>query len=74
MHISVRPKLGYDGFCSYKNWNIYDTVIGHFFLRIDSAFAAMVTDGFLNDMLRDIKDDAVLIYEHKMKTNADHIM
>ena len=39
---------------------------------ISSALAARVTYKFLNDTLRDIKDDAELIYEHKMYTNADH--
>ena len=41
---------------------------------ISSVTTAGVTKRFLDDMLQDIKHDAVLIYEHIMKTNADHRM
>ena len=41
---------------------------------ISSLTVARVTHIFLDDMLQDIKHDAVLIYEHIIKTNADHIM
>lgn len=41
---------------------------------ISSTTAARVVYKFLNDMLQDIKDDAELIYEHIVKTNADHRM
>ena len=41
---------------------------------ISSATAARLTYRFLCDVLQDIYHDAVLIYEHIMKTNADHRM
>ena len=41
---------------------------------ISSATSAGVTYIFLDDMLQDIKDDEVLLYEHIMKTIADHRM
>ena len=41
---------------------------------IYSAATAAVTYRFLDNMLQDIKDDAVLLHEHVMKTNADHRM
>jgi hypothetical protein len=41
---------------------------------ISSATTAGVTYTFLDDILQDIKDDAVLLHEHVMKTNADHRM
>ena len=41
---------------------------------ISSATTAGVTYRFLDDILQDIKDDAVLLHEHAMKTNADHRM
>ena len=33
-----------------------------------------MTYKFLDDILQDIKDDAALLHEHVMKTNADHRM
>ena len=41
---------------------------------ISSATAAMVTYRFLDGMLQDIYHDAVVIYEHIIKNNADHRM
>jgi uncharacterized protein (DUF697 family) len=41
---------------------------------ISSATTAGVTYKFLDDILQDIKDDAALLHEHVMKTNADHRM
>jgi len=41
---------------------------------ISSATTARVTYRFLDNMLQDIKDDAVLLHEHVMKINADHRM
>ena len=41
---------------------------------ISAVTAAVVTYTFLNDVLQEIYHDAVVIYEHIMKTNADHRM
>lgn len=41
---------------------------------LSSAITAVVTYIFLHNMLQDIKDDAVLLHEHIMKTNADKRM
>ena len=41
---------------------------------ISSATAARLTYRFLCDVLQDIYHDAVVIYEHIIKTNADHRM
>ena len=41
---------------------------------ISSATNAGVTYKFLDDILQDIKDDAALLHEHVMITNADHRM
>jgi uncharacterized protein (DUF697 family) len=41
---------------------------------ISSATTAGVTYKFLDDILQDIKDDAVLLHQHVMKINADHRM
>ena len=41
---------------------------------ISSGTTAWLIYRFLCDVLQDIYHDAVLIYEHIMKTNADHIM
>ena len=41
---------------------------------ISSATAAGMTYIFLDNILQEIKDDAVLIYELTMTTNADHRM
>ena len=41
---------------------------------ISSVSAAVVTYTILNDILQQIYHDAVVIYEHIMKTNADHRM
>ena len=38
---------------------------------ISSVTTAGMTYTFLDDMLQDIKDDAVLLHEHIMKTNAN---
>jgi uncharacterized protein (DUF697 family) len=38
---------------------------------ICSVSAAGMTYKFLDDMLQEIKDDAVLLHEHIMKTNAN---
>ena len=41
---------------------------------ISSAATAAVTYIFRDNMLQDIKDDAVLLHEHVMNINADHRM
>ena len=41
---------------------------------LSSAITDVVTYKFRHNMLQDIKDDAVLLHEHIMKTNADHRM
>ena len=41
---------------------------------ISSATVGVVTYRFLDDMLQDIYHDALVIYEHIMKTNRDHRM
>ena len=41
---------------------------------ISSAATAGVTYTFLDDILQDIKDEAVVLHQHAMKTNADHRM
>jgi len=51
-----------------------DPILPLFGSVVSSATAAVVTYRFLDKILQDIKDDAVLIYEHVMKTNADHRM
>ena len=38
---------------------------------LSSAMTAVVTYTFLHNMLQDIKDDAVLLHKHIMKTNAE---
>jgi uncharacterized protein (DUF697 family) len=54
--------------------SVFDLILPLIGSVISSATAAKLTYLFLDNMLQNIYHDAVLIYDHVMKTNADHRM
>ena len=73
MVLFVSAKLGTYAALMYAA-SFLDLLLPLIGYTISSAIAARVTYRFLDDMLHDINHDAVLIYEHVVKTNADHRM
>jgi hypothetical protein len=54
--------------------SFFDLILSLIGSVLSSATAARLTYRFLCDVLQDIYHDAVVIYEHIMKTNEDHRM
>jgi uncharacterized protein (DUF697 family) len=54
--------------------SVLDLIVPIVGFVISSVTTAGMTYTFLGDMLQDIQDDAVLLHEHVMKTNADQRM
>ena len=54
--------------------SVIDLIFPLFGSAISAATVGVVTYRFLDDMLQDIYHDAVVIYDHILKTNGDHRM
>ena len=54
--------------------SVIDLIFPLFGSGISAATVGVVTYRFLDDMLQDIYHDAVVIYDHILKTNGDHRM
>ena len=73
MILFVGTKIGIYAAMMYAQ-SFLDCIVSISGSVISSAATAAVTYIFLDNMLQDIKDDAVLLHEHVMNINADHRM
>jgi uncharacterized protein (DUF697 family) len=73
IHLFVITKLGIYATLIFVQ-SFFDLILPLIGTFISSTTAAIVTYTFFDDMLQELKHDAVLIYEHIMTTNADHRM